>query len=76
MRIALAALMGPKDPLPYSLRSDVVYRVDCKWCNAYNVGVAEYANIKEQSGEERPPFLILLIRTLIPSLVTTVKLLY
>ncbi len=31
-------LMQPKDPLPNVLRSDVVYHMDCKGCNAYGVG--------------------------------------
>ncbi len=30
--------MQPKDPLPNALRSDVVYHVDCKGCNANYVG--------------------------------------
>ncbi len=30
--------MPPKDPLPNSLKSDVVYRADCKGCTAYYVG--------------------------------------
>ncbi len=54
-------MWNASDPLPHSLRSDVVYHVDCKGCKRTTSAKperpykAEYVNIKEQSGEERPP---------------------
>ncbi len=44
------------DPLPHSLRSDVVYRVDCKGCNAYYVRETRKTlkrRIREQEGAVR-----------------------
>ncbi len=45
--------MQPKNTLPHSLRSDVVYRVDCKGCNAYYVGETRktlQSRIREHQG--------------------------
>ncbi len=46
-------LMQPKDPLPHSLRSDVVYRVGCKGCSPYYVGETRktlQSRIREHQG--------------------------
>ncbi len=49
-------LMQPKDPLPNSLSSDLVYRVACKGCNACYVGVTTktlQSRISEHQGTVR-----------------------
>ncbi len=51
-------LMPPKDPLPNSLRSDVVYRADCKGCTAHYVGETRktlQSQIRKHQGAVRRP---------------------
>ncbi len=57
-------LMQPKDPLPHALRSDVVYRVDCKGCNAYYV--RETRKTLQSRKREQLVLLLALSRVTVP----------